>query len=81
MSSVQAVAAAVSVAAAHGIRLDGAEALRVYGADPDDPALALYQQARAFQGTLWTQARARLFPDYAPRAAEVLDAWLGSDHP
>lgn len=57
-------------------RLDGAAALRKYGADPDDPALTLFTQARALQGLLWMLVKAQRFPDHAQQANAHLADWL-----
>ncbi|MEU0569615.1 aminoglycoside phosphotransferase family protein [Nonomuraea sp. NPDC005983] len=59
-------------------RLDGREAVRAYGADPDDPRLLLYAAARALQGTLWQLAKAVRFPDFAPTARGALASWRRS---
>ncbi|MER6944638.1 phosphotransferase [Nonomuraea sp. NPDC000554] len=59
-------------------RLDGREAVRAYGADPDDPRLLLYAEARALQGTVWQLAKAVRFPDFAPTARDALASWRRS---
>ncbi|TDD41332.1 aminoglycoside phosphotransferase family protein [Nonomuraea terrae] len=57
-------------------RLDGRAAVRAYGADPDDPGLAVYVAARGLQGTLWVLARAAHSPQWLPAARQALQAWL-----
>ncbi|MEV0630440.1 phosphotransferase enzyme family protein [Nonomuraea wenchangensis] len=58
------------------LRLDGRAALRAYGVDPDDPALAVFRAARALQGTLWQLVRAQRLPRYEAEAERALTAWL-----
>lgn len=58
-------------------RLDGRQALREYGVDPDDPGLKVMAEARDLQATLWTMAKAIRFPDHLARAEAVLDEWRG----
>ncbi|MFI7464171.1 aminoglycoside phosphotransferase family protein [Nonomuraea sp. NPDC049646] len=58
------------------VRLDGRAAVRAYGADPGDPDLAVFAEARALQAVLWTLVRARRFPEERAAARAVLDGWL-----
>lgn len=55
--------------------LDGPEALREYGADPDDPGLQLFLRARRMQGALWMLAKGRAFPGEVARVVAALDQW------
>ncbi|GGS96309.1 aminoglycoside phosphotransferase family protein [Nonomuraea spiralis] len=58
------------------VRLDGRAAVRAYGADPGDPGLAVFTEARALQGVLWTLVRTLRFPEERPEARAALDVWL-----
>ncbi|MEV4393696.1 aminoglycoside phosphotransferase family protein [Nonomuraea sp. NPDC049607] len=58
------------------VRLDGRAAVRAYGADPDDPALAVFTEARTLQAVLWTLVRALRFPEERAAARATLDGWL-----
>ncbi|GLW11193.1 hypothetical protein Misp01_63210 [Microtetraspora sp. NBRC 13810] len=55
--------------------LDGGEAVRAYGADPEDPAYRLVAEARSLQGTLWQLAKSLRFPEYARQADTALAGW------
>lgn len=57
-------------------RIDGAAAVRAYGADPASPELRDCLAARAVQGVIWMLARARRFPDGRPAAEDALRGWL-----
>lgn len=54
-------------------RIDGAKAVRAYGADLDE--IAPWIAARRLQGVIWTTAAATRFPHRAEQAARMLAEW------
>ncbi|MFE3448421.1 phosphotransferase family protein [Nonomuraea sp. NPDC059194] len=57
-------------------RLDGAEAVRLYGRRPD-PA---FSEARELQAIAWMLTKARAFPEFEESARAYLGKWL-DEHP